>query len=301
MDWTCCWQDLIKWGQVWKEDWCTWCCWRFRRSTAITSTDGVALLGRPSLSTPSPFAPPLWLAGPLLVTSVPDSCIMTYKPEKRTEKQKTGTAVKTRSHEVTFQWTKLQTSVVSFPHDSTSGFPCWFVLLCVSFLLACNMCSEVKLSQTASVLHWTLLDFVVSVANPAQMISTYFLIGRREWGSSFVCVLQYRLCVGVWWRAWGPAHIGEEPNLSRVGAKEPKKTLDLQNKTLSMEMDIFTCMAPRRTAAVAGSTGFLMGNRATVWGLPKDLLEKHPIWSRAKKDKSWRSAQLTPKCKSEYK
>lgn len=41
----------------------------------------------------------------------------------------------------------------------------------------------------------------------------------------------------------------EEPNLCWVRAEEPKKTLDLQNKTLSMEMDIFTCMAPWRTTA----------------------------------------------------
>ncbi len=72
---------------------------------------------------------------------------------------------------------------------------------------------------------------------------------KREWDSGFVCVLHYGVYAGVRWRGWGPSHIGEEPNLSWVRAEEPKKTLNLQNKTLSMEMDIFTCMAPRRTTA----------------------------------------------------
>lgn len=47
--------------------------------------------------------------------------------------------------------------------------------------------------------------------------------------------------------------------------------------------------------------GFLMGNRATVWGLPKDLHEKQPIWGWAKTVKSFRGAELTPKYRSEYK
>lgn len=43
--------------------------------------------------------------------------------------------------------------------------------------------------------------------------------------------------------------MGWEPNLGHVSAERPKKTHSLTNKTCSSEMDIFTCIAPRRTTA----------------------------------------------------
>lgn len=75
---------------VWKGVWCTWCCWRCRRSTPVTSTEGVAHFGRPSLDPPSMLALPLWLAGPLLVASVPDSCIMIWEPGQRRRRRVSG-------------------------------------------------------------------------------------------------------------------------------------------------------------------------------------------------------------------
>lgn len=95
-----------------------------------------------------------------------------------------------------------------------------------------------------------LLCFVFSSADPLQMTSPY-RAGEKQVG--FVCILQYR----VYGERWGGGMVEglgfgthvEEPNLRWVRAEEPKKTLDLQNKTLSMEMDIFTCMAPWRTTA----------------------------------------------------
>lgn len=121
-------------------------------------------------------------------------------------------------------------------------FPCWFLLVCLLV--------EYAIRQTSHRLRTILkCSFVLYFSGVDPMTSPYWAREERERDSGFVCVLHYGAYAGLQWRGWGPAHIGEEPNLSWVRAEEPKKTLVLQNKTLSMEMDIFTCMAPRRTTA----------------------------------------------------
>ena len=62
------------------------CCCTWARSAVPTSTAGVSPLDRPSRRLPhsSKWLPPLdpfWMAEPLLFVSVPDSCIMTQKPD----------------------------------------------------------------------------------------------------------------------------------------------------------------------------------------------------------------------------
>lgn len=94
-------------------------------------------------------------------------------------------------------------------------------------------------------------SFVLSF--PVQILCRWQVLAgleKSERDSGFcLCSPLWGICRGAVVGGWGLAHIGEEPNLSWERAEEPKKTVDLQNKTLSMEMDIFTCKAPRRTTA----------------------------------------------------
>lgn len=73
----------------------TCCCCTWARSAAPTSTAGASPLDRPSRRLPhsNKWLPPLdpfWMAEPLLFVSVPDSCIMTQKPDRRIFRRERG-------------------------------------------------------------------------------------------------------------------------------------------------------------------------------------------------------------------
>lgn len=168
-------------------------------------------------------------------------------------------------------------------------------LLVSACLFACSTCNEANthaLTDCFSTQYWTAPLFCIFPVQIPWQVHT----GLEKRDSGFVCVLHYGAYAGVRWRGCGPAHIGEEPNLSWVRAEEPKKTLDLQNKTLSMEMDIFTCMAPRRTTAE-----WLFNGKQGDCVRPARESSWETSNMRTSKDSRIRGAELTPKWGPVYK
>lgn len=122
----------------------------------------------------------------------------------------------------------------------------------MSCLFTCSICSEANTHAHALTdrVFPRVMNCSFVLPFPVQIIYSWRvhtgLEKKKLSGLRFVCVLHYRVWAWVRWWGWGLKHIAAEPNLSWVRTEEPKKTLDVQNKTLSMEMDIFT---PSRTTA----------------------------------------------------
>lgn len=115
--------------------------------------------------------------------------------------------------------------------------------------------------------------------------------GLEERDSGFVCVLHYGGCAGVRRRGpWSSAHRTERnPTWAEREQKSPRKHWTSKTKHFLCKWIYLLAWLPKEPQ----QNDFLMGNRATAWGLPKDLHEKHPI--SAKTLRFLRGgAQLTP-------
>lgn len=110
---------------------------------------------------------------------------------------------------------------------------------------------------------------------------------KRESDSGFVCVFHYRAYVGGCGGGAGVQHTSERnPTWVEWEQRSPRKHWTSKTKHFLWKWIYLLAWLPEGPR----QNGFLMGNRATVWGLPKDLHEKHLIWGWTKTVKSFRSA-----------
>lgn len=177
---------------------------------------------------------------------------------------------------------------LSYPSHTISLLLQVSLLVCASQRLVCLLVAYAMrqtqtLPQTASPQNnELLLCFVFSGAD--LMTSPYW---AREEGER----LRFCLCFPLWGICGGvgvQCTSERNPTWVEWEQRSPRKHWTSKTKHFLWKWIYLLAWLPEGPR----QNGFLMGNRATVWGLPKDLHEKHLIWGWIKTVKSFRVASL---------
>lgn len=165
----------------------------------------------------------------------------------------------------------------------------------MSCLFACGICNEANTHAHALrlLLHRIMTCFVFSGADDKS------ILGRRRGSGTQVLfvfsIMGYTQGCGG---GVGVQHTSQRnPTWVEWERRSPRKHWTSKTKHFLWKWIYLLAWLPEEPR----QNSFLMGNRVTVWGLPKNLHEKHPIWGPEKTVKSFRGAQLTPKYRSECK
>lgn len=172
-------------------------------------------------------------------------------------------------------------------------FPYRFVPRCVLFvclLVAYAMGQTHTPSQTASPRNNEALLCLVFFFSPDPRTCPYW--AGEDWEGLRFCLCSplWGICRGAVEGSGSTAHIGAERNPTWVEweQRSPRKHWTSKTKHFLWKWIYLLAWLPEEPR----QNGFLMGNRETLWGLPKDLHEKHSIWSRGEKNKSDSSGLL---------